>query len=99
MLKSFHPNIKFTYESECNSRLPVLHVMLCRYGKNIITTMYRKVTNNDAYLNYNAFSPESWRRGILKILLSKVRTTPSELLRQKSDHQEKLLVELSNFPK
>ena len=48
LLNSFHSNIKFTYETECNSPLPFLDVTLCRekYRK-----MYRKVKNKNVYSN------------------------------------------------
>ena len=42
--------------------------MLCREGENIVTTVYRKVTNADVHLNLNSFAPHSWKRGTLKIL-------------------------------
>ena len=68
-LNSFHPNIEFTYETEVNSKLAFLDVFLLREGQNIITTIYRKVTNSDIYLNWNSFSPQSWKRGTLKLLV------------------------------
>ena len=54
MLNNFHPNIQFTYETECNFKLAFLDVMLCEDGENIATTVYRKVTNADVYLNWNS---------------------------------------------
>ena len=43
ILNSFHPNTEFTYETEVNSKLTFLDVLLLREGRNIITTVYRKV--------------------------------------------------------
>ena len=57
ILNSFHPNIEFTYETEVNSKLAFLYVLLLREGQNIIITVYRKVTNSDIYLNLNLFCP------------------------------------------
>ena len=68
VLNNFHPNIQFTYETEYNFKLGFLDVMLCRDGENIVTTVYRKVTNADVYLNWNSFAPHSWKRGTLKTL-------------------------------
>ena len=52
-------------------KLPFLDVLLCRKGKKIHTTVYRKATNNDVYLNWNAFAPMSWKRGTLKTLIER----------------------------
>ena len=46
-LNSLHPNIELTYETEVNSKLAFLDVLLLREGQNIITTVCRKVTNSD----------------------------------------------------
>ena len=51
ILNSFHPNIEFTYETEVNSKLTFLDILLLREGQNILTTVYRKVTNSDVYLD------------------------------------------------
>ena len=53
-MNNFHPNIQFTYETEYNFKLAFLDVILCRDGENIVTTVYRKVTNADLYLNSNS---------------------------------------------
>ena len=51
VLNNFHPKIKLTYEMEVASKLIFLDILLHRDGHGIITTVYRKVTNNDFYLN------------------------------------------------
>ena len=57
VLNNFHPKIKFTYEMEVESKLAFLDILLHRDGHDIITTVYRKVTNNDVYLNWYSFCP------------------------------------------
>ena len=42
ILNSFHPNIEFTYETEVNSKLAFLDVLLLRESQNIIITVYRR---------------------------------------------------------
>ena len=59
ILNSCHPNVESTYEIEVNSKLAFLDVFFLREGQNIITTVYRKVTNSDIYLNWNSFCPQS----------------------------------------
>ena len=58
-LNSFHVNIQFTYEAD--NLLPFLDVLVIRKNNSIETTVYRQPTNKDIYLNWNSFSPKSWK--------------------------------------
>ena len=71
VLNSFDVNIKFTYQLEHEGKLPFLDVLLCRSGKKIYTTVYRKAINNDVYLNWSVFAPISLKRGTLKTLIER----------------------------
>ena len=71
VLNSFDMNIEFTYETENEGKLPFLDVILIRKGNDITTTVYRKATNNDVYLDWNAFAPNTWKRGTLKTLIER----------------------------
>ena len=62
LLNSFDENIQFTFESESKDTLPFLDVLLCRNGRELTATVYRKKTNYGIYLNWNAFTPISWKR-------------------------------------
>ena len=68
LLNSFDENIQFTSESESKGTLPFLDLLLCRNGRELTTTVYRKKTNNDIYLNWNAFAPVRWKRCTLRTL-------------------------------
>ena len=70
-LNSFDVNIKFTYELELEGKLLFLDVLLCKTGKKIYTILYRKATNNDVYLNWNAFVSISWKRRTIKTLIER----------------------------
>ena len=61
LLNSFDGNIQFTFESESKGALPFLVVLLCRNGRELTTTIYRKKTNNDVYLNWSTFAPFNWK--------------------------------------
>ena len=63
VLNSFDVNIKFTYELEHDGKLPFIDVLLCRSGKKIYTTVYRKAINDDVYLNWSVFAPIGLKRG------------------------------------
>ena len=59
-LNSFHSNIKFTVEIEKGNKIAFLDILLIRYKDLINTTVYRKKTNTDLYINWNFLSPNSW---------------------------------------
>ena len=59
-LKSFDNNIQFTFEEEDKGTLPFLDVLIRRKGNSIVTNVFRKPTNNDIYLNKNAFGKEEF---------------------------------------
>ena len=100
ILNSFHPNIEFTYEREVNSKLAVLDVLLLREGQNIITIVYRKVTNSDIYLNWNSFCPQGWKRETLKSLAQRAHLICSteDLLKTELNHIQKVFSEINDFP-
>ena len=57
----YHENIEFTYEIENDGKLPFLDVLVIRKDYEVETTVYRKSTNNDIYLDRQPFSPTTWR--------------------------------------
>ena len=85
LLNSFDENIQFTSESESKGTLPFLDLLLCRNGRELTTTVYRKKTNNDIYLNWNAFAPVSWKQ--------------QTYLKEELNHVEKVFIEKNNYPK
>ena len=101
MLNNFHPHIRFPYETQCNFKLTFLDVMLCKDGENIVTEVYRKVTNADMYLNWNSFSSHSWKRGTLKTLAQRayVMCSTRKLLDTELKYLEKVFMEKNNYPK
>ena len=52
-------NMQFIFEAESSNVLPFLNVLVICKNNNIETTVYRNLTNNDIYLNWNSFSPKS----------------------------------------
>ena len=100
VLSNFHPKIKFTYEMEVESKLAFLDILLHRDGHDIITTVYRKVTNNYVYLNWYSFCPRQWKRGTFSSLVQRVYITCSSLhlLKKELKHLEDVFVMKKNFP-
>ena len=99
-LNSFHANISFTYEQECNSMISFLEVLIMSKNYTIETTVYRKQTHNDIYLHWEFFTPEAWKCGTLKNLLFKAHTIFSnkELLDKEVKHLKHVLIKINGFP-
>ena len=57
IFNNFDSKIKFTYEVEKGCKLPFLNVLVIKKGNNMITTIHRKATTNDIYLNWKSFGP------------------------------------------
>ena len=58
-LHSFHANISFTYEQECDGMISFLDFLIMRKNNTIETTVYRKETHNDIYLRWESFTPDA----------------------------------------
>ena len=56
VLNILDKNIQFTFEEENDEAIPFLDILISR-KKNITTTVYRKSTCIDKYLNWNALAP------------------------------------------
>ena len=70
-LNSFHSNIKFTTEIKKKKKIAFLDMLLIGNKDLVNTTVYRKKTNTDLYINWKSFSPNNWKWGTLKTLVSR----------------------------
>ena len=100
-LNSFHEQIQFTYEVERNNKLPFLDVLLIKNANQIDTTVYRKSTNTDVYLNWNAHAPTILERGTLRTILSRAYTICSNetYLNEEIKYMESTFEKVNNYPK
>lgn len=53
--------MKITLEEEKDRKSQFLDALLVRNNYYIVTTVYRKKTNTNIYLNWNSFGPNSCR--------------------------------------
>ena len=99
-LNSFHSNIQFTYEIEQNNSISFLDVKLIRNREKLDTTVYRKPTNSDIYLNWNSFAPKSWRCGTLKTLLLRAYKicSTAKLRNDEIKHIKQVFREKNDYP-
>ena len=50
-LNSLHPSLRFTFEIKVNQSLPFLDIQVEKMGSKLITSVYRKPTFTEQYLN------------------------------------------------
>ena len=71
-INSFNTNIQFTFETEEESKVAFLDVMVIRNTNDTInTTVYGKSTNTDIYINWHPHSPLQWKNTIANVLIQR----------------------------
>ena len=85
-LNKVRPSIKFTVELEKDGKLPFLDCLL-EVGNDgkILSTVYRKQTHTDRYLNYRSHHPIHVERGVIKSLYdraTRVTTHEEDLVKE-----------------
>ena len=68
-MNSKHKNIKFTFETEDSNSFSFLDVKIIRKNKRFVTSIFRKATFSGVYTNYNSFLPETYKIGLVHMLL------------------------------
>ena len=99
-LNSFHENIKFTFEIEKDNTIPFLDILIIRKPGKIETTVYRKKTCTDLYMNWYSFVPKSWKWGTLKTLVRRahINCSTEKHLKEELNHIRKTFNEINNYP-
>ena len=100
-LNSFHKNIKFTYEFEQENQISFLDVLITRkQDGSMETSVYRKPTHTDIYMNWNACAPTSWKTATVKSLVKRAINISStkENLKNELSHLKKVFTENNNYP-
>lgn len=101
VLNSFDPKIKFTHETERDRRIAFLDVTVYRTPNNTLeTSVYRKATDNNIFMNWHSHSPRSWKIGTIKNLVKRAITISSTqvLLKKELDHLTKVFHENNQYP-
>ena len=72
LLNSQHNNIKFTVELPSDT-IPFLDVEIRLNETGIDTWVYRKPTNTNLILNFNALCPTKWKSGLILCFLNRAK--------------------------
>ena len=100
-LNSYHPNIKFTYELESCNKLAFLDVSARRANDNKVeTSVYRKATCTNIYINWHSHAPTNRKIGTLRNLIKGAKSiSSSELLpRNEISYLPNTFTEYYDFP-
>ena len=74
--------------------------MFIRNGTHLDTTVYRKDTNTDLCLHWDAFTPVSWKRGTLRTLVNRAYLVCSnkELLHKELAYLKSVFFKKNGYP-
>ncbi|XP_066933971.1 uncharacterized protein [Clytia hemisphaerica] len=86
-------------------RVPELTESIKMYYLSIVfgtidTTVYRKETNTDLYINWHSFAPETWKKGTLKNLIKRAFTICNQpyFLNSELQHIELVFTTINGYP-
>ena len=101
-LNSYHQNIQFTYELEDQRKIAFLDVLVSKSGEDgsLETSVYRKSTNTDVYMNWMSHAPTTWKIATLKSLVKRAILVSStdQALNTELKHLTKVFCELNDYP-
>ena len=81
--------------------IPFLDVLIKKTNENQLeTTVYRKKTNNNVYMNWNSYSPRTWKIGTLKNLVRRAAMicSKAEDFEKEIKHLETVFCETNDYP-
>ena len=78
-MNSKHKNIKFSFETEKDGKMPFLDVNVFRENGKFVTSVYRKETFTGVYTNFSSFIPLEYKFGLVYTLLNRCFSLVSDM--------------------
>ena len=94
--------MQFTHEVEKDGTIAFLDVSVKRQGNGAFSTsVYRKKTDTNLYVNWRAFAPKQWKIGTLKGLFRRAFLICSEQegLDKEISHLKRVFTQINGYPK
>ncbi|XP_022796700.1 uncharacterized protein LOC111335111 [Stylophora pistillata] len=77
-LSSINQHIKFTVEEEKDGSIAYLDTVTTRNPDGVVkTSVYRKITHTDKYLQFNSHHPSQNKRSVARTLVDRAKNIPS----------------------
>ena len=98
-LNSWHKNLNFTVEVG-NKKIPFLDIDINVENSCLETEVYRKPTNTNLLLNYEANVPKQWKRGLVQTLLHRAYNVCSNWIKFDKEVDKLVnILRLNGYPK
>ena len=99
LLNAQHKNIKFTVE-HASETIPFLDVEIKLTDSGVDTWVWRKPTNTNLLLNFNAFCPLKWKSGLILCLLNRAKQIcSSDALFREETVKLKTIFKANDYPR
>ena len=99
LLNAQHKNIKFTVE-HASETIPFLDVEIKLTDSGVDTWVWRKPTNTNLLLNFNAFCPLKWKSGLILCLLNRAeQICSSDTLFREETVKLKTIFKANDYPR
>ncbi|XP_064614661.1 uncharacterized protein LOC135478316 [Liolophura sinensis] len=97
-LNTQNNRIQLTMEQECNKTIPFLDVLISKRNDKLLTSVYRKPTHSDQYVNYQSNQPNRIKRGIISILTKRALQISSINLQEEINHLKTAFTTQNRYP-
>ena len=97
-LNSRHPNIRFTFETQLNGKLPFLDVLVDNSGAFCIASIYHKSTYTGLVTNFLSFTCFKYKVGLIYTLVDRIFKINNTTGREKGLHQLWITLQCNSFP-
>ena len=98
-LNSGHPNIRFTFETQLNGKLPFLDVLVDNSGASCITSIYHKGTYTGLLTNFLSFTCFKYKVGLIYTLVDRIFEINNTTTGREKDLQRlSITLQRNSFP-
>lgn len=98
IFNSYHPNLKFTVETEQNFSIPFLDINVIRENNKIITDWYKKPTSSSRYIPFHSQHPFFQKINLILALKHRIISLSHKKFHLKNLNILKSILKENNYP-